>query len=721
MPVDGSSAGNIEIAGDTDWFKVTLTAGHAYRFDVLGAEGGNGTLADPYMELRDSAGTIIVADDDSGAGFNPQITYTPTVSGNYFVSAHAFLPSGTGTYQVSVMDEGPWGTQNIEDPAALIQAGTFFAMLSYGDANLQIGGLPAGQQYGSYDGLGDEGFDDHYADFLSAGPQLGSQWSLLSVQTGGNWTAAWITELAKWEGESGDRHAQFSEGGLYHAYIGAAFHDDQYTSGAKYKELVDYANQPSLTQPGDDAWFGNSNALVAVNDGTLVLAFRGTDSFDAALEAAQTWSGDGLYLHYEAFRPLIDTVYDYAANSANSIQHVVVSGHSLGGAMADLFAIVDGKRFADLSGSDLAIVSLASPGIDAHVITEPAILFGYQDKYDHELVRVNYTRLDSIELQNPEWFSKYYFGFSHDRDRVYYAEEGETYLQETVHRDSEFIVNETIKYNENFTATTLNLPNITNGQVAYQDDYGQDSWLLPYYERGFGADHNGLIYWRNMQELTGSPLYAEYSADGAIERKIAFGVGTYASDQRWFKGGPIDDLGLDGLRGTQTGDFLLGLEGNDVLDAYAGDDLLDGGAGNDQLMGGSDDDSLFGGAGNDMLSGGYDVDYLMGGAGDDVLDGGTGVNTFVGGLGNDTYIIDSGSEFATITENAGEGTDTLEIAFQGSMIFAQTINLGGALDAIENATIAETVVVSTFGGSNPVNALLAGGGGPELAQPASST
>ena len=109
--LNGSSSGSIESMGDTDWFKVTLTAGHAYRFDVLGADAGNGTLADPYMELRDSAGTILVVDNDSGAGFDAQIAYTPTADGTYFVSAHSFSPSGTGTYQVSVKDGGARGSR----------------------------------------------------------------------------------------------------------------------------------------------------------------------------------------------------------------------------------------------------------------------------------------------------------------------------------------------------------------------------------------------------------------------------------------------------------------------------------------------------------------------------------------------------------------------------------------------------------------------------------
>ena len=101
------SPGNIETADDTDWFKVTLTAGKTYRFDVLGADSGNGTLADPFMRVRDSAGTSLVSDDDTGTGLNAQTTYTPTSSGTYFVSAGSATSSGTGTYLVTATDVAP--------------------------------------------------------------------------------------------------------------------------------------------------------------------------------------------------------------------------------------------------------------------------------------------------------------------------------------------------------------------------------------------------------------------------------------------------------------------------------------------------------------------------------------------------------------------------------------------------------------------------------------
>ena len=50
-------------------------------------------------------------------------------------------------------------------------------------------------------------------------------------------------------------------------------------------------------------------------------------------------------------------------------------------------------------------------------------------------------------------------------------------------------------------------------------------------------------------------------------------------------------------------------------------------------------------------------DALYGEAGHGTLNGGGGSDTLVGGTGGDTYVTDGGD---TITENAGEGTDTLQ-------------------------------------------------------------
>jgi len=75
------------------------------------------------------------------------------------------------------------------------------------------------------------------------------------------------------------------------------------------------------------------------------------------------------------------------------------------------------------------------------------------------------------------------------------------------------------------------------------------------------------------------------------------------------------------------------------------------------LTGTDQNDFLAGEDGNDWLEGLGGNDTLSGGAGDDLLDGGAGNDSLIGGAGDDTYVVDSGAD--VVTENAGEGTDTV--------------------------------------------------------------
>src|SRR5215471_2821237 len=107
VSVGGSTTGNIETAGDTDWFRTSLVAGHTYQFDLQGVATGQGTLFDPFLRLRDSAGNSLTFNDDNGTNFNSRITYTAAASDTYYLSAGAANTGGTGTYRVSAADVTP--------------------------------------------------------------------------------------------------------------------------------------------------------------------------------------------------------------------------------------------------------------------------------------------------------------------------------------------------------------------------------------------------------------------------------------------------------------------------------------------------------------------------------------------------------------------------------------------------------------------------------------
>ena len=103
--VGGSVTGDIETAGDTDWFAVDLTAGTTYQIDLKGLSTGDGTLWITYLagvytsaSTRSLAGTEV---SGGGDGLNTRLEFTPTSTRTHYVSAGG-ISSDTGTYRLSL-------------------------------------------------------------------------------------------------------------------------------------------------------------------------------------------------------------------------------------------------------------------------------------------------------------------------------------------------------------------------------------------------------------------------------------------------------------------------------------------------------------------------------------------------------------------------------------------------------------------------------------------
>ena len=98
LSAGGSATGNRELASDQDIFRISLTAGQTYVFDIKGASSGF-TLGDPSFSLRNSAGGAVGFSTGIGGGStNDRLTYTATASGFYYVDAGGI---GTGTYRLT--------------------------------------------------------------------------------------------------------------------------------------------------------------------------------------------------------------------------------------------------------------------------------------------------------------------------------------------------------------------------------------------------------------------------------------------------------------------------------------------------------------------------------------------------------------------------------------------------------------------------------------------
>ena len=119
VAVNGAAAsGNIDFAGDQDWWSVALVQGGSYTFRL-----SNPTAAkfDGYLRLLDSAGNAIKVDNDQGGNKNALITYTATAAGTFYLSAEGHQGS-LGAYSLSASAVLPSTTSAMEatDLATLI-------------------------------------------------------------------------------------------------------------------------------------------------------------------------------------------------------------------------------------------------------------------------------------------------------------------------------------------------------------------------------------------------------------------------------------------------------------------------------------------------------------------------------------------------------------------------------------------------------------------------
>lgn len=101
------SDGVIEEEGDVDVFALELQAGSVYRFAQLGWWSDVGDLDDPALELYNSNGQLVAADDISGRGLEAYFVYSPSESGTYFLHAGAYPGSSPlGSYVVGFAERG---------------------------------------------------------------------------------------------------------------------------------------------------------------------------------------------------------------------------------------------------------------------------------------------------------------------------------------------------------------------------------------------------------------------------------------------------------------------------------------------------------------------------------------------------------------------------------------------------------------------------------------
>lgn len=447
--------------------------------------------------------------------------------------------------------------------AADALSGMFMAMTVYGGHN-----LPPAYMVGNGNGAQR---DDNYRAYLAAeGWQLLDQTQLTTFNGGGK--------------------AEFRVGGLYNAKV---------------------------TTATTSSW--DAQALIARRDDRMVIAFRGTDPADPSVVSGQAFLGEALAANYKAFGPLRAAALDYIV-AHPEIKRVVVSGHSLGGALADVFAMKDAADFrAVLPAGGLVIEAIASSGVPPDLPTftsgfnKSVVAIGHQTVISAGGIKVQVPIVSGLTPPDD------YVAFANLHDRVRWAKnfgnDATTLglvpilpLKNNLHMGGDIVFDN---------------PNMDNADVSYADPIKH-----PLDFRGFGANHNSGLYWNDLYGLVNDPQFPHYDS-----QRLTFGIADYKSSPDW-TGAPISlfygyvklnklrndwDTAGHSLAGTAGADFIVSLSGNDAATGAAGDDILSGGDGGDVLNGGP---------GNDRLDGGKGSDSLTGAAGTDTLTGGTGADTF---------------------------------------------------------------------------------------------
>jgi len=101
--------GVINFVGDTDWFRIYLSNTTTYVFDQVQTPVNEYYNLDSYLRIFDSSNNQLASNDDGGGYRNAKITFTPSSSDYYYLSAEGnywwiVLGQPTGPYRLTAYE-----------------------------------------------------------------------------------------------------------------------------------------------------------------------------------------------------------------------------------------------------------------------------------------------------------------------------------------------------------------------------------------------------------------------------------------------------------------------------------------------------------------------------------------------------------------------------------------------------------------------------------------
>lgn len=758
LDVGGTVTTTIETLGDRDWYRVTLVAGHHYSFATNSVDQND---VDSYLRLYNASGTLLLSDDDGGAGTFSEIHFTATTSGTYYIAASTYNDTTTGTFLLRLTDTAPVAPDTIAGDVT-----TTSTLALNGSADSSI------------DRAGDH---DFYRVTLAAGQSVLFQ----TVSTGGaNDVDSTITirdasgtELAY----NDDRVGTYSgvrftatTAGTY--YIDVGGWNDQEAGTYRINMITApalevYTNDQIAKQLTDDYWNGNRHHFDVAPGGTLTFNVTGLSAAAANLarQALLLWTdvtgitfsevttgGQLLFTNDEdgAFTTAVysggittsatvnisqDWVDDYGTtlNSYSFQTFIHEIGHALGLGHGGPY-----NGTADYP-EDAAYLN------DAWITTVMSYFDENENTYFKDLGFTRQYTVSPMVADGIAVASLYgtntltrtgdtVYGFNNTSGRDIYDATKNPGVAYTIYDNGG---NDTLDYSGFGQAQTINLTqeqfssvggrtgnvSIARGAVIENAIGGSGADLMIGNEvdnrltGGAGADtlvglagNDVLDGGTGVDKLNGGlgddSYYVDQQGDTIYE---AAGEGTDSvfASASFYLWANVENLTL--VAGTAA-QFGVGNELANIITGNGGDNLLIGHQGNDTIYGGAGNDWIYGQEDNDILWGGAGTDYLVGDDGNDVLHGedGAGEQDFLyGWAGDDTYYVDAQNDFTF--ENAGGGTDIVYANIAGGTYYLfdnveNLVLLGTTLYGVGNA------LANVITGSDATNWLLGGAGNDRI-------
>jgi serralysin len=764
--------GEIDTAGDHDWYRVTLVQGQTYTFSTIFSE----VLGDTVLTLRSLGGALIAENDDANFDngyYLSEITFTATSSGTFFLDVAGYQTDiGAFTLTVTRPDADNIAGSSATNASLAIGNSVNGTTNATGDHDWYAVQLVAGQSYvftteatgGANDTDTSLFLRDALGNLLAYNDDANGTFS--RVRFTATTSGTYYIDVGAWsEAESGDYRltSEIAPPLSLYTFDQIAYQlTNEYWGGIAQRFNVQAGgsltvNVTALTANGQ---FFAREALKLWSDATGIIfnevATGGQIRFDDNAAGAFTTSSilggfidysevnvstdwiapDGSELRSYSFQTYLHEIghalgLGHAGpynNTANFAQDATYLNDAVSTTVMSYFTQQENPYF---NGLGFTNVDAVSPMI-ADLIAMTAL----------------YGAATSTRTGNTT------YGFNNNSGRaIYDAAVGLTSVAVTVvdHGGTDtldysgFSSVQRIDLNQesysNIGGSTGNL-SIARGTVIENAIGGSNNDVLignaanNRLDGGAGTDqlYGGAGNDTFVANLQGDVVFEEAGAGtDTVESTSSFYL--YANIEHLTLTGSANNFGVgneqantltgnsgenlligwdanDTINGGGARDAIFGVEGDDVLNGEAGVDYIVAGNGNDTINGGADADEIYGQAGNDTIDGGasFDTDIMVGGDGSDTIDGDSGLGDFDFLYGNlGDDVFHVDTPFDLVFEQSGEGNDT---------VFANINGAGYYLyDQIENLTLlgntpfgVGNALANTLIGNDIANFLLGGDG-----------